>query len=182
MSTDAVTLLLALLTVASWAASATLVAAHLSGGVRERVHAVLAGQILPLGFLVAAVSMAGSLYLSEVADFVPCNLCWYQRIAMYPLAVLLLLSLVTRSRLDARYIVALAAIGLPISIYHYQLQLFPEQGTVCTGIISCTDRNVEEYGFVSIPFMAGAGFLSILLLQLAVWRTERLGTGEPARS
>lgn len=131
---------------------------------------------------IAWTATLGSLYYSEIVEFIPCEFCWYQRIAMYPLAVLLLLSLVTRSRLDARYIVALAAIGLPISIYHYQLQLFPEQGTVCTGIISCTDRNVEEYGFVSIPFMAGAGFLSILLLQLAVWRTERLGAGEPARS
>lgn len=71
MSTDAVALLLALLAVVSWGASAVLVAAHLSPGLRARTDALLAGQILPLALLVAAISMAGSLYFSEVADFVP---------------------------------------------------------------------------------------------------------------
>lgn len=124
---------------------------------------------------VAAVSMASSLYYSEIANFTPCELCWFQRIAMYPLAVLLLVTVVTRSRLDSRYIVALAGIGLSISIYHYQLQLFPDQAQVCTGqVVSCTVRFVDEFGFVSIPFMAGAGFLTILLLQVAEWRADYL--------
>jgi hypothetical protein len=61
---------------------------------------------------------------------------------------------------------------VPLSVYHYQLQLFPDQAQICSGVISCTDRNVEEFGIVSIPFMAGAGFLSILLLQVAEWRAD----------
>ena len=69
---------------------------------------------------------------------------------------------------------ALAAVGLPLSIYHYQLQLFPDQAGVCSGFVSCTDRNVDEFGIVSIPFMAGAGFLTILLLQVAEWRVDVL--------
>ena len=124
---------------------------------------------------VAAVAMASSLYYSEIADFTPCELCWFQRIAMYPLAVLLLVAIATRARLDSRYIVALAGVGLAISIYHYQLQLFPDQAQTCSGqVVSCTVKFVEEFGFVSIPFMAGAGFLTILLLQVAEWRVDYL--------
>ncbi|MBA4181560.1 MAG: hypothetical protein C0506_13300 [Anaerolinea sp.] len=140
----------------------------------ERLRVIIDQHTQKLMFTVAAVAMMSSLYYSEVVGFIPCEFCWYQRIAMYPLAVLLLVAIVTRSRIDSRYIVTLAGIGLPLSIYHYQLQLFPDQVRVCSGIVSCTDRNVNQFGFVSIPFMAGSGFLAILLLQLAEWRVDYL--------
>ena len=124
--------------------------------------------------LIAMVSTASSLYYSEVVGFTPCDFCWYQRIAMYPLAILLVVALITRSRIETRYVVALAAIGLLLSIYHYQLEMFPQQAEVCSGIVSCTSRYVEEFGFVSIPFMAGSGFLTILLLQVSEWRVDHL--------
>jgi len=124
--------------------------------------------------LVAAVSTASSLYYSEYAGFTPCDFCWYQRIMMYPLAILLLVALVSRSRIDARYIVTMAGIGLALSIYHYQLEMFPNQAEICSGAVSCTKRFVEEFGFVSIPFMAGCGFLTILLLQFFEWRVNYL--------
>jgi disulfide bond formation protein DsbB len=128
-----------------------------------------------LMFAVAATAMAGSLYYSEYVHFTPCELCWFQRIAMYPLAILLGVALLTRSRLDARYVVTLAGAGLAVSIYHYQLELFPDQAALCTGeAVSCTVRFVEEFGFVSIPFMAGCAFLSVLLLQAAAWRVRYL--------
>jgi len=142
-------------------------------------------------FLVAFVSAASSLYYSEYAKFTPCEFCWYQRIAMYPLAILLLVALASRSRIDARYVVALAGIGLSLSIYHYQLEMFPNQAQICSGVVSCTARFVEEFGFVSIPFMAGCGFLTILLLQALEWRVGYLdrrwgeadtATGDPAAS
>lgn len=124
--------------------------------------------------LIAAVATGSSLYYSEVAGFTPCDFCWYQRIIMYPLAIILLVAVFTRDRLPARYIVALAFIGLGLSIYHYQLQTFPDQGKVCSATVSCTAKFVNQFGFVSIPFMAGSGFLSILLLQVAQWRARRV--------
>lgn len=131
------------------------------------------GQRLMFG--IAAIAMGGSLYYSEYVGFTPCDLCWYQRIAMYPLAILLGVTWVSRGRFSPKYLVTLAGIGLVISIYHYQLELFPEQAQICTGsAVSCTVRFVEEFGFVSIPFMAGASFLSILLLQVAEWRVRYL--------
>lgn len=133
-------------------------------------------------FAVAGFAMAASLYYSEYVGFIPCEFCWYQRIAMYPLAVLTGVALVTRTRLASRYVVSLALIGLALSTYHYQLQLFPNQAEVCSGGVSCAGRYVEEYGFVSIPFMAGCGFLTILLLEVAVWRARvvRRAFGETA--
>ena len=167
MSTDAVTLLLALLTVASWVASAVLVVAHLSVGVRAQVHRLLAGQILPLALLVAAVSMAGSLYLSEVADFVPCNLCWYQRIAMYPQVVLLGVAWLRRDEGIKVYSLTLAVIGATISVFHVLVERFPwleGSGGVCDPANPCTIRWVEELGFITIPTMALSAFVLIALL------------------
>lgn len=140
----------------------------------EKLRVLIDQHTQKLMLAVALGATASSLYYSEYVGFIPCEFCWFQRIAMYPIALLLLVAVVSRSRIDSRYIVALAAVGLPLSIYHFQLQLFPEQNTVCSGVISCTDRNVEQFGFVSIPFMAGAGFLAILLLQVAEWRVDHL--------
>lgn len=167
MSTDAVALLLALLAVVSWGASAVLVAAHLSPGLRARTDALLAGQILPLALLVAAVSMAGSLFFSEVADFVPCNLCWYQRIAMYPQVVLLALAWARRDGGIKPYSLALAVIGAVISTFHVLVERFPwieGSGGVCDPANPCTIKWVEELGFITIPTMALSAFVLIALL------------------
>lgn len=124
---------------------------------------------------VAAIgAMAASLYYSEVVGFVPCEYCWYQRIAMYPLAVLLAVGVVTRWEIDARFLVALALPGLGLSVYHYRMQLFPESAGECIGGVSCAGRYVNEFDFVTIPFMAGCIFLSILLLQIGRWRSDYL--------
>lgn len=119
-------------------------------------------------------AMAASLYYSESVGFIPCEFCWYQRIAMYPLAVLLGIAVASRSRIQPRFLLGLAGIGLALSIYHYQLQLFPDQHGACSGPVSCTGKYVEEFGMITIPFMAGSGFLSILLLQFGEWRVDRL--------
>jgi disulfide bond formation protein DsbB len=121
-----------------------------------------------LAALVATTCMAGSLYYSEVAHFTPCRLCWYQRICMYPLALILTIAAVRRDRGIRAYAVPLALIGAAISLYHFQLQLFPEQTTICSAEIPCTTKEVEELGFVTIPFMAFCGFAAITAL-LASW-------------
>ena len=136
------------------------------------LRSVLANHAQKGAFAVAGVAMAASLYYSEYVGFIPCEYCWYQRIAMYPLAVLLGVGVVSRARVASRYIVPIAVIGLALSIYHYQMQLFPNQANTCSGGISCAGRYVEQFGFVSIPFMAGCGFLTILLLEVAEWRAK----------
>jgi disulfide bond formation protein DsbB len=124
------------------------------------------GPALALAVVVAATCMAGSLYFSEVADFIPCTLCWYQRIAMYPLAVILAIAAVRRDRSVRYYVVPLASIGAAISIYHYVIEWIPEAETgVCSTTIPCSVQWFDRvFGFVSLPFMALCGFALIISL------------------
>ena len=121
------------------------------------------GALFLAGF-VALFSMMASLYLSEIVHFIPCKLCWYQRIIMYPLAFLLLFA-GFRSDYGIRiYGLAMAGFGAFISIYHYQLQLFPEQGSSCGLDASCAYKWIEVFGFITIPLLALGSFFLISML------------------
>ena len=91
----------------------------------EAARDIVAFDALWVATVVAAVTMLGSLYLSEIADYPPCKLCWLQRIAMYPLSVICLVAAIARDRRVHRYVLPLTAIGAVISVYHYQLERFP---------------------------------------------------------
>ncbi len=122
---------------------------------------------LPLATAVALTCTLGSLYLSEVAEFPPCVLCWYQRIAMYPLVVILGVASLRRDRSVAWYAVPLAGIGLAISIYHYLVERFPDSIEFsCSADVPCSTVWVWKFHFLSIPAMAGAGFALIITLSL----------------
>jgi len=117
------------------------------------------------GSLVALVATLGSLTYSEYFLFEPCRLCWFQRIAMYPLVLILGVGAWKRDRNVGWYALPLAGIGLLISIYHYVIQTFPDlEGAECVLGVSCNAKYVNEFGFVSIPLMAGCGFLLIIAL------------------
>lgn len=127
-------------------------------------------------FGVAALATAGSLVFSEVIGYEPCELCWYQRITMYPMVVIFGVDLGGSGSRTRRYALPLAVVGLAISIYHYLLQVFPGSGGgVCGTGVSCSARYVEEFGFVSIPFMAGAAFALIIAILLAFGRPAMTG-------
>jgi disulfide bond formation protein DsbB len=116
-----------------------------------------------LAFVFALTATLGSLYLSEVAHYVPCTLCWYQRIAMYPLALMLGIAAVRGDATIARYVVPLATIGAVIATYHVALQRLPGLPSgACSLTSPCTAIWVERFGFVTIPVMALIGFVSII--------------------
>ena len=116
-------------------------------------------------WLVAATATGGSLWFSEVAGFPPCQLCWYQRIAMYPLVVVLGIAAVRRDVQIRRYAGPVAAIGALISLYHIGVERLPGLPTgSCSLEAPCDLIWVERFGFVTIPVMALAGFLAILTL------------------
>jgi len=131
-----------------------------------RVGAAVIAQRQALTIAVAGVSTLGSLYFSEVADYVPCRLCWFQRIAMYPIALIAVIALIRRDAGARWYTVPLATIGLAISTYHYLI----ERGVVADSEAcalfgpSCADVWFEEFGFVTLAFMALAGFAAIIVL------------------
>lgn len=119
---------------------------------------------LPLAWLVALVSTLGSLYFSEVADYLPCTLCWYQRIAMYPLAVILGIATFRKDRGVKVYAVPVAAIGAGISLYHWLLERFPDiEVGACSAIVPCSAPWFTVYGSVTLAFMALSGFLFIIV-------------------
>ncbi len=133
--------------------------------------------LLPLALAIAAVSTAGSLYYSGVAGYPPCEMCWYQRICMYSLVAVLAVAVVRRDRRGGWYALPLALAGLAVSVYHYQLQLFPGQGSTCDVRAPCTARWVESFGFMTIPFMAGCGFAGVAGLAMLSLRSVRAGDG-----
>ncbi len=120
----------------------------------------------PLTFAVAAVATAGSLYFSESAGYIPCRLCWFQRIAMYPIAVVALVALLRRDRAARWYILPLAVVGAAISTYHVLIEwgwLNDSESCALFGP-SCADVWFEAFGFVTLALMALAGFVSIIVL------------------
>jgi disulfide bond formation protein DsbB len=181
-------LFLALLALAAQLGAATLVvalvwrwrapAAPLPHAVLDAVRPVALG----LAACVAAVAMAGSLYFSEVADFPPCRLCWYQRICMYPLVVLLGVAAARRDAGIRWYAGPLALIGAATATYHVFVERFPslESGS-CDPTNPCSIIWVEELGYLTIPTMALSGFVLIaaLLAVLAVPGTEPPATTQP---
>jgi disulfide bond formation protein DsbB len=169
MSTDTAEVFFALLALLAVAGAGGLVVARLLAPRSATAAAVVdtfAGPGLAFGAVVAAACMAGSLYFSEVADFIPCTLCWYQRIAMYPLALILAIAAFRGDRGVRFYVVPLASIGAAISTYHYVIEWVPEAETgVCSATIPCSVQWFDPvFGFVSLPFMAFCGFALIISL------------------
>lgn len=146
----------------------------------DQVMVAVDDAALWLAFLVAAGATAGSLYFSEVADFTPCRLCWFQRIAMYPMSLLFLVGAFRRDRGVRWYALPMAAVGAVISTYHYVIEWRPslERGACGIGPESCTTIWFRRFGFVSLPFMALCGFVAIIAITVATWPSRGPSTSE----
>jgi disulfide bond formation protein DsbB len=134
---------------------------------------LLGGNAIWLAWIVAMVCTVGSLIYSEVIHFVPCRLCWFQRIAMYPLALVLLVGAIRREAVVRYYALPLTLTGLAVSIYHNLIQLNPSlEGGACDPLNPCSARTIEVFGFIDLPFMAGAAFILMSVLLAFYVRTE----------
>ncbi|TVP77797.1 MAG: disulfide bond formation protein B [Gemmatimonadales bacterium] len=137
--------------------------------------------LLLVAWITATVSTVGSLYLSDVVGFVPCLLCWYQRIAMYPLVLVLGTGVITADRRTWRWGLPLAISGLLIALYHISIQFRPALDVgMCDVGVPCSARYLSVFGWVSIPVLAAGGFLLISAL-LLVARLDREGEEAPVR-
>nr|WP_309099031.1 disulfide oxidoreductase [Fredinandcohnia onubensis] len=118
-----------------------------------------------IAFAAALISTLGSLYFSEIQKFVPCELCWYQRIFMYPLVIILGIAIFKKNYSIALYTFILSLIGGSISIYHYLVQKIPAVGenSLACGVVPCSGQYINWFGFVTIPFLALIGFTIIAI-------------------
>jgi disulfide bond formation protein DsbB len=139
----------------------------------------LASNGVVLGTAVAVLATATSLYLSEVVGLTPCRLCWFQRMAMYPLALIIPVvgSLGTRRDVGRAGLV-FAGTGLLVSLYHIQLQAFPEQSSFCEVSNPCTASPMKAFEIFSIPQLTGMSFAIIVLISLALLRSPDSPTTE----
>lgn len=121
-----------------------------------------------VAWVIALVATVGSLFFSEVMELPPCLLCWYQRIAMYPLVLMIACGIIMRDQRMRYYALPVCLGGLIISIYHNLLYygIVPESMTPCSKGISCTSRQIEWLGFITIPLMALAAFVGITVCLL----------------
>jgi disulfide bond formation protein DsbB len=141
------------------------------------------GYELWLAFAVTALATGGSLFFSEIAHFVPCELCWYQRICLYPLSILTLLAALANDHRVARYLLPLPLIGSGISVYHLLVEHGVVSETQACRISApggCAVKWVDEFGYVTIPALALTGFaLAFAFLALAAAGTNAVGESTP---
>jgi disulfide bond formation protein DsbB len=137
--------------------------------------AKMAWTLIFLAWLVAAVSVLGALFLGEVMHLPTCVLCWYQRIFMFPLALILALGLFPVDARVVRYALPLAVIGWLVALFHQLLVLgiIPEQIKPCRQGIPCSEKVIEWFGFLTIPLLSLAAFSTIIALLSTLYFQDR---------
>ena len=122
-----------------------------------------------LAFLVAAIATGGSLFFSEVAHFVPCELCWFQRICMYPLSITTLLMALANDHRAARYLLPLPLVGAGVSVYHMLVEngvVKQAQACLVSAPGGCATKWINEFGYMTIPTLTLTGFALVFAFLL----------------
>jgi len=128
--------------------------------------------ILFLCWLVAGVSTMGSVFFSHVMEFAPCVLCWYQRICLFPLVIILTAGLFPFDRSVVKYALPLAIAGWLVAFYHNLLYagIIPENIKPCSRGVSCTEKYIDLFGFLTIPMLSLISFSTIIVLLIILKR------------
>lgn len=143
---------------------------------RGLFYTILRSNLAYLAWFQGLIATLGSLFFSEVMDLAPCILCWYQRIMMYPLVFILTVGILLRDQRLRYYVLPLSITGLIISIYHNLLyyNIISESLAPCTAGVSCTTRQIELFGFITIPLMALTAFTVITFSMILYKRGEEI--------
>lgn len=133
-------------------------------------NSLLGKFLLYLAWIQSAIAMGGSLFFSEIMKFPPCVLCWYQRICMYPLVLLIAVGIIRKDKHVGWYVMPLAAIGWVIALYHNLLYygIIPKSAAPCEAGVSCTTKFFAWFGFITIPLLSFTAF-TVILLCLGGW-------------
>lgn len=139
------------------------------------IYKKISEHIILIAWIVALFAMGGSLFFSEIMSLPPCVLCWYQRIAMYPLVAILLIGFFLSDKNVLKYALPFSLIGFIIALYHNLLYygIIPESITPCTLGISCTTRQIEWLSFITIPLLSLMAFAIINICLFIFYKTNR---------
>lgn len=127
-------------------------------------------------WIIATVATVGSLYYSEVLGFIPCTYCWYQRILMYPLVIIIGVAIARKDQQVAITTVIFSSIGTALAAYHYALQKLPllqENAPSCGTGIPCTAQYVNYLGFITIPALSLIAFSLIFILSIRLMKMNK---------
>lgn len=129
-------------------------------------NTMIGSTVLLLCFLVASAATLGSLFFSEIMHFIPCTMCWYQRIFMYPLVVIFLIALLYPDDKVFKYSIAIVIIGWFFAVYHNLLMfgIIPESAVPCSQGVPCSTEYIDWFGFIHIPFLSLLAYSLILAL------------------
>ena len=136
----------------------------------------MAPYALYVAFLQAWAATLGSLYFSEIKHYIPCELCWYQRILMYPLTIILGVAILRKEKNIAYYVLPLTIAGTAIAFYHYLLQMTTLADNVpvsCSAYGPCRDVQALFFGFVTIPFLSLIAFIVISAAMYIIIRSNK---------
>lgn len=131
--------------------------------------------LLFVSWAASVLAMFGSLYFSEIRQYEPCTLCWYQRILMYPMVVILGIAIAKKDYRISIYSMVLSAIGGCISLYHYSIQKisFLADHAASCGRVPCTGQYINWLGFITIPFLALIAFIIIFICSYLLWKKSK---------
>lgn len=128
--------------------------------------------LLFIAWLIVMGAVLGSLFFSEIMHFAPCSMCWYQRILLYPLALMLPVGMFPYDGSVVRFALPLAIPGWLIAAYHTLVYagVIPEEASPCSAGVSCTSQYIELFGFVSIPMLSLIAFTLIVFILVLLRR------------
>ena len=131
--------------------------------------------LIYFAWIINIVSLAGSLYFSNVMMLPPCVLCWFQRICIFPMSFILAVGFLKKDKNVLWYALPLVCIGWVISLYHNLLyyKIIQEAISMCTSGVSCTSKQIEYFGFITIPLMAYTSLTLTLICLIIFYRNSK---------
>lgn len=139
----------------------------------QKVKAIIVTNYVAFVLIVSAIATFGSLGFTFLLNFTPCQYCWYQRIAMYPQALIAFVALLTNDLKVKKFFIPLSIIGVLLATYHTLMQIFPNILECNDEVAKCSAKDFAEYGYITIPVMSLTAFIMILLISLIAWRNSQ---------
>jgi disulfide bond formation protein DsbB len=140
---------------------------------QSKLTKIISSSFIPLSFVVALVATGGSLYYSEIAKFTPCELCWFQRIFIYPQVILLGIAWLKKEQYILDYSLVMIFVGIIISLYHNYIYYTAQPNGFCSIVAPCTQQYIVGLGYVTIPLLALTSlfFMGVLLIGKKIMKT-----------